>query len=306
MRYLILILILAQVINADLLLHYDMNGNTNNVAGNGYDATPVNVQYGAGVEGSALELLDGKGYAICSDPLTLSTFSLSVWFNTLGIDTSNGPIVSNEYYIESQKQYFFEVWFNFPDLLYIEYYHYQTYAGWTTKGAEKITIRKDFSEGWHNVVLTVDNSMTFTIDDVSGDTNWIWLEQAAYPVFSVYTDGVQDTSYSHDSPLWMTWITTDQPLYIGNSPIHIQSYSGFEGSIDEVRIYDSCLTQGDVESLYESFKLPTVTSTTIDYRIKKESYLAGTFDLLGKKLLRKPIGIYLQKGYTVKRLLRTK
>ena len=98
--------------------------------------------------------------------------------------------------------------------------------------------------GWDN-----DGRMVFNVfgDNTDWDTN-VWYHVVVVynsTGYNFYLNGADD-GYSSDSS---TFGSDDGTFYIGQSPDANRQF--FNGSIDEVRIYNRSLTQAEIQNLYE-------------------------------------------------------
>jgi chitodextrinase len=91
----------------------------------------------------------------------------------------------------------------------------------------------------------------------------------------VYIDGVKKTEKAATGPLG----STTNPLGMGYDPIEKSSGSYFNGSLDEVQIYNYALTDADVTALYTSqSKFPGVVSDLVaDYALDGNGWDASQF-----------------------------
>lgn len=108
-------------------------------------------------------------------------------------------------------------------------------------GALRLEIQTSFRYGganlkdsaWHHVAVVVDD---FNTDSTTN------INEA-----KLYVDGVEVGSYSTGSSLAINTTAGFQPA-IGNSQ-HNQSISGFNGAIDDVRVYDTALDDAAILAL---------------------------------------------------------
>ncbi|MCX8195241.1 MAG: LamG domain-containing protein [Candidatus Micrarchaeota archaeon] len=97
-------------------------------------------------------------------------------------------------------------------------------------------------------IATTNGVFNRQITNSISDGNWHFIVATYNSLFStlrIYLDG----QIVHSSPTWGTLVQGDDPLFIGRA-----AYSGsplfFNGSIDEVQIYDRPLSQAEVAALY--------------------------------------------------------
>ena len=192
-----------------LQAHYEFEGNTNDSSGNARHGTAVeNPTYVAGKVGQATHLR-GLDYVVITGykgVLDANAFSIAAWIRT-----------------------------TLPEIQQIVYYGTQT-------GGQRCEFRVDDSGdvrmgngggqinsfatvndgGWHHVVVTISENATNSSSDVR-----------------VYIDGQDDTEETTDlDPLY--GIVADWDVTIGYRPS--QSDRGFQGDLDDVRIYDRVLS----------------------------------------------------------------
>ncbi len=222
-------------LDAGLVAHYSFEGDTTDASGNGNDATAYNdYEYLAGVEGDAIRLvgsghtgLDGGHVILPFIPLNeFPAFTISMWVNHQGHTSTHGErflgfggkldafgrgdIVSIAYQDTG----------NFPDCRLIFEVGDNSEGG--LGGSIDLPYSADFADNWQHLVLRADNG-TFTAF-LNGQ--------------SVGSNTYELNSMTHVAGLGCSWFNsggTDANRFIG--------------MIDEVRIYDRALSQGEIEAL---------------------------------------------------------
>ena len=195
-----------------------------------YDGTPTNVNFNvAGKFGNAGEFNGSSSYittpSFFSNPNTNSS-TFSAWFNTSINDSNLRSIAANRNGGVGFIAY--DVYTQNGALLLA-----QQYLG--GGGASNITGTTNIADGnWHNVTVVLDNS--------NG-------------TLKMYLDGSQEgTTYSFTSGQNLTQFANT--LYIGKTFFNERYWNG---SIDQVRIFNRAITANEVETLYDEVQcIPTI------------------------------------------------
>jgi VCBS repeat-containing protein len=223
--------------------HWDMSGNTNEVAGSGDVVDNGVLQRGATVSNGVL-LLDGKNdyvslgsSADINQPGPFAERSVSLWFKT---DGSSG----NQYlWGEGGGTRALQIYMDSSGNLHAQGYNKGGGEnGWTTQTILSDTANLADGE-WHNVTVTL-----------AGDPNDP-LKGLAADGFKLYVDGDFKES------------GTGGALY-GHNPAKIgANYSGkntFAGEIDEVRLYNSELSADEVSTINDAYIENSIVGTASD------------------------------------------
>jgi hypothetical protein len=206
---------------------YQLNGDATDESGN-YNGTASNVSYGTGVFGQAGVFNNvGANDSYSIDTNTKSFFgqkqtcSVSAWIKNSSNFASTYGTIFTDYAFTSFN---ILIWMNSNGT--IELYNRYNNANTT------ITSSGTYNDNqWHHVVgviNTSNNTMQFYIDNVE-----------------IGNVSISTNAYSSSD-------TGTMKVTIGNLyAVHQSVYnSGFIGSIDQVRVFDTALTPLEVESLY--------------------------------------------------------
>ena len=223
----------TEVANPNSVAYYKMSDATDQL-GN-YNGTASNVNFNTegkfGFAGAFNGLATSStSYIDISSSTTSTNCTVSFWFNTTIKNSSNANILNAGG--SSSSNTGFSIRRNSSGFLNIGF----------TKGAagntQTFTGATDITDGiWHNVVLSMasDNTFVFYLDGsshLSGTrTNFIGSQS-------------QNLSYNR--------FGTDTGTVGANS---------FEGSIDQIRIYDSAISAANVTTLYNEIECPAVAVT---------------------------------------------
>ena len=151
------------------------------------------------------------------DYLNLSEFTVSTWVNFDALSTGEWQsIVCKGSCGSPDRNYGL---FQKKDGKQVHFSFYRTSGDWASynSNAELST------DTWYHLVMTYDGSE-----------------------FALYIDGSLDKSVSETG----TPTTNSDPLYIGDFP----DYSGMNGQVDDVRVYNRALTEDEVQDLYDATK----------------------------------------------------
>ena len=205
---------------------YQLNGDATDVSGN-YDGTASNVTYGTGQFGQAAQFNGSNSYVLIADSPALrltGDYAISFWFKTNSI------------------------------------------------GAIQRLVNKDnandFSGGWA-LVLEPDSSITWVHNNGSTNQNWNTgvsiTANTWYYVTAVYSDSNNLRSFYLNGSLQNT-ITTNTNVASETDVLLFGAYGQssplgqyFNGSLDQVRIFNRALRPYEVEALYtEEYCTPTI------------------------------------------------
>jgi hypothetical protein len=185
-----------------------------------YNGTPSNITYGAGKFDEAA-VFNGSSSGISipnSAGNNISTFSISFWFKTNG-QAATGTLFNNGGADSTQTGWYISI-------LSSGVLRFVTSQGGNQPNSDGTTNYADNS--WHNVVLV------YTAVGVGTST------------YNVYVDGNSTPEITGSNGRFTT--TATQPLTIGRFARVALGY--FDGSIDQVRIFNRALSSGEVTALY--------------------------------------------------------
>jgi hypothetical protein len=210
---------------SDCIAYYKMDGNANDAL-NTYDGTPTNVSWTQGRFGSAGRFNGSNAYFSGLPTLTniSQTFSISMW-----VQFDANPS-AREYFFGGIKEQ------GALDSAIGGYVEpdgtLNIFLRDTTVGNHFLTSTDNYVSVWNNLILTVTGTTAF-----------------------LYINGLEvDNITSLNSS-----ITVDDPILgaIKSRGI-IEEY--FNGSIDQVRIYDRAITAAEVTTLYNEVQCPSTAS----------------------------------------------
>ena len=202
----------ADPTSANLVAHYEFEGNTNDSSGNGLHGTVMGAPtFVAGKVGQAISLrglndfVEITGYKGILGP---NAVTVTAWINTTATET--GTIVGWGPDVDGQR------------------FGFRVNDGRLRMEVSGGNLQADSNVndgGWHHVTVTVQENATIS-----------------YPDVILYVDGVDDTRPGTDPEALN--LTADQDVRIGSRPVSNDRF--FMGLIDDVRIYDRVLTQEEI------------------------------------------------------------
>ena len=151
------------------------------------------------------------------DYLSLNEFTVSTWANFDALSTGEWQsLVCKGSCASPDRNYGL---FQKKDGKQVHFSFYRTSGSWASYNSNA-----ELSTGtWYHIVMTYDGSE-----------------------FTLYIDGSLDKAVSETG----TPETNSEPLYIGDFP----DYSGMNGQLDDVRIYNRALSESEVQELYDETK----------------------------------------------------
>ncbi len=204
------------------LAYYKMS-DASDSSGNGYNGTATNVNFNvAGEFGNAGEFNGSSSYIDLGNNSSnnSSTISVSLWFKTNG-QSGTGTLINNGGANSNETGY---------------------YLGLTSSGylrfnggnPTNIDGSVDYADGsWHNVIMTLNNG-----------------------AYSIYIDGNTTPVITGTGAFTST---ATRPTWIGRFSYTPLAIEFFNGSIDQIRIFDSALNASQVTQLYnETQCVPTI------------------------------------------------
>ena len=225
MKFLLLFIILLtqSVMAATLVASYSFEGNTNDQSSFGNHATNYGATFVSGVYGQAV-YFDGSSFLRAVDSASLDiagSYSIMSWVKT-NADT-NG---------------------NFASLIAKHFTHWDRSYGLflnTTRAA-------------HTQFDTVDN-INYSLDDTTSlnDNSWHHVAStynATTGIFKLFVDGVLRSSANTGT---LALMNSSVPLLIGayaNSPDGYTNRDFLTGALDEVKIYNGALSDGEISTYF--------------------------------------------------------
>ena len=205
---------------------YQLNGDATDESGN-YDATTVNAITwgGAGEFGTSAAFNGSSSYIRVSKNSLPSNdiFTISLWFKS-GVATSKGWLIGTRGN-SATSGFALQLWDDGT-------LNYSETNGTSGSSSNFFTTNTYDDNAWHNVVIVRNSSNTF----------------------SLYVDG---TNVIPITLITYAFTTNSYDLYLGKYTISNALY--FNGSIDQVRIFNRALRPYEVEALYtEEYCTPTI------------------------------------------------
>ena len=222
---------------------YTLDGNANDLSGN-YSGTPTNVSYGAG-EFDLAGVFNGSSSYIqmpFASVFANQTFTISAWINT----NSNSDV----------------------QIIGTTYYSTGTDTGWWFRlQSGKLTFGGKTNSG--NVTYFSPNSYS---------TN-TWIQVAAVKTLTSITLFENGTQVYTSSSVNIVYSSSAPPFWIGRIGDFTAQY--FNGSIDQVRIFNKALNSTEVTTLYNETACTKVTRTAGVTQILGDSSCVAYYKLDG-------------------------
>ena len=204
---------------------YQLNNATTSIPNNTYPGTPSNITYAAGKFGNAAVFNGSSSIMYVNGFDTTTNFSISLWFKT---SASSNQVLANNGGGEGGNIGFLW-WLNSSGKIILA-----TSSGGANFNGTPSSL--SYNDGnWHNAVLNY----------------------ASNGVYSIYVDN--QSVVSETSSRYTGSAVAGRPFAIG-AWSQLNQY-WFNGSIDQVRIFDSALPQSAATALYNE----TTTTATYDY-----------------------------------------
>ena len=229
---------------------YPLDGNANDLSGN-YSGTPTAVSYGVGEFDLAGVFNGSSSYISASIPFLNArvTSAVSLWIKYT--DTGAYKSVFNDY--SNTANFNHNIIVNQPSTGNLRFFSaYGGSGGYVTFETNGLTLNDG---NWHHIVGTVDVSTR---------------------VYKGYVDGVEVGSMTVSSN---AWTGTTQNLQIGRQ----EAGAYFNGSIDQVRIFNKALNSTEVTTLYNETACTKAacTGTTNTLDILGDGSCVATYPLDG-------------------------
>ena len=222
---------------------YQLDGNANDLSGN-YSGTPTNVSYGVG-EFDLAGVFNGSSSYIqmpFASVFANQTFTISAWINT----NSNSDV----------------------QIIGTTYYSTGTDTGWWFRlQSGKLTFGGKTNSG--NVTYFSPNSYS---------TN-TWIQVAAVKTLTSITLFENGTQVYTSSSVNIVYSSSAPPFWIGRIGDFTAQY--FNGSIDQVRIFNKALNSTEVTTLYNETACTKVTRTAGVTQILGDSSCVAYYKLDG-------------------------
>ena len=218
------------VISDGLVAAYEFNGNANDSSGNGYNGIVNGAALTTDRFGNANSAYSFNGSSSkISSPvdanLSVSQVTLSAWINASGQGGYATPTIvqinpgsDNPYGISPQSPYYglnFALWHEYPHTA-------QLYTTVAPHGADAVRATAPiYNDNWYQIAATFDGSYV-----------------------NIYLDGVLNNTQLYPHPLFTF---NSGILAIGYSE---GNYDWFNGTIDDVDIYNRALTATEIGTLY--------------------------------------------------------
>ena len=217
------------------LAYYQLNGGTGTTVvdeTNTYDGTSSNVTYGAGLFNDAAVFNGSNSYTLTTNLKSQNVGTFSFWFKG-STPAGLATLFNNNFVSSNNKGVMIQGQSNGTIRVYIS-------QGNGIGALDVYTTNTFFDNNWHNAVLTWDLNST-------GTNTYL------------YIDNVVEASGAANTGVWTFGQDSTYGLFIGAGRTNIQF---FNGSIDQVRIFNTALTQGQVAELYQEKQCGSLASTT--------------------------------------------
>jgi hypothetical protein len=230
---------------SNLVGYWNFDGNAVDNTGNGNTGVLINnPTWVSGINGSALNLNGIDQYVKLPPNLirTLASITISVWFKT----TASGVIVGYQHseYPELQRSYVSILSVGTDGKLWGSFW----VTSWPSGVPSPIRTWFNVNDGkWHNAVITATNDF----QSLYVDGSLIGSISGAIDGLAGLDGGILTYNYLGLTE-WGLW------------PAASGTWGFFNGAIDELRIFNSALTQGQVISLYNSFLQQPIPITTVN------------------------------------------
>ena len=195
--------------------YYKLNSNANDSSGNGYNGTASNVTYAAGRFGNAAVFNGSSSYVrLPNDLINSNDFTVSLWVNPSSLGSYKS--LFGAYGSTPGVNYGWVIYLNNGVVKFLSY---------STNGDMNFDSTTTLSVGsWYNVVVTYNSN------------NCI-----------IYINGANSNSAV---PPGNRVYKSNHPYVLGANDDTGSIVSIFDGKIDQVRIFNSALSAGNVTSLY--------------------------------------------------------
>lgn len=204
------------VVPRGLVSYYSFDGNANDSV-SGYNGTVYGSTLATGTKGvinTAYSFNGSSNYVNISGSLNATSYTISVWFKTIAIspDTNVGQKIVMIQRVSGSTKFCLQMRNNQPELMWAD----------SSPSLVELSTGVTTNDGaWHHFVGTTDGT-----------------------VFNVYLDGVLKNTNSSSS---LTSLFTG--MYIG---ANASSNAFFNGSIDDIRIYNRALSPDEITTIYNA------------------------------------------------------
>ncbi|MBF0102330.1 MAG: SUMF1/EgtB/PvdO family nonheme iron enzyme [Desulfobacterales bacterium] len=223
--WLVLIVLFSTTSYADihngLIAYYPFDGNANDASGNGHDGTVVGASLTYDRFGAANRayLFDGQDDYIDlgnSKDFQMSTWTITGWFFVSKKPINPTGIITKDENKSSK--------FNYALMLYSD-----------------LTLISEYE--------TCSSETNQSIRTPVKDGEWIFFTMVRNQETSkqiLYVNGQEKNSMTGDTPC----VDGDGHVFIGYAPYDLNPFDYFNGSIDDIRIYNRALSMDEITSLY--------------------------------------------------------
>jgi len=209
------------LLDTSLLVHWPLDGNANDVSGNGYHGTVYgNPIWTSGVSGGALAF-DGTADYVKVDGykgiLGKTARTVSAWIKSPGSGV-NMAIASWGAAVSGQ-QYLFGIFADGGVVVY-------------SAGPYAKTVQGILDDQWHHVAVVLPNDGSPSLGEVQ-----------------FYIDGVRQTNIQFTADAAIHTVAAEDLLIGAVSMSPGQATAFFQGFIDDIRVYDSALTEMEIQEI---------------------------------------------------------
>jgi len=225
----------AQIPTNGLVVHYPMNGNLNDISGNGYNAVGANISYTTGVQGNAngAASLDGSNSSITYDKTSnnasfdLQNYTVSVWVKL----TSMPNIYANLFEIGTAT--YFRFIKQGPTSVRFQMGNTKPSGGFQGGSVSGDSLQQELSfyqNNWNHLLLTSKDSSGFRVSDT-------------------YLNGKKLGTYMSDTAA-IRYTPSDNLLQIGHRAD--ASALSLNGALQDFCYYNRIVTEAEIEQIYQA------------------------------------------------------
>ena len=285
----------SQIPTDNLLVHYKFENSVDDASGNNRHGTIYgNPSYTLGVSGQALDFDGINDYVIIhnSDDLVLENFTISAWVRWDGDPSAEGSwaVISNWYGGASYEHYGLRMGTIQPQIPFnhaVIFYDDGTEWDWVYGYKEEIS-----NVGWHSITGVVEAGVfgKIYLDGYLVGEDYTSIPFQINPTGDLYIarDGYGDGIATYQCERW-------------------------NGAIDEVRIYNRVLTEGEIidifedtptaikkiESQYSDISIfPNPSGGIFTINLNFEPLAVDIYDITGKKVLETTKNVFDLKAET--------
>ena len=237
-----------EIAATSLVAHWSFDGTDKEAKSNAVAATTKNATYGTGQVGQALKLAEGYlAYPEIASLNSLKSFTVSSWVNI----SNNGASPSMIFSLSRATE-----WAGSVNLM--------SETGWRKASSDTLTLKglfvskKATGDDWQDTRNEANNGGAQAVKGGGKWVNVLITYDGATSLFKVYANGLKVSNPDWEKRGTSGDITVATPSKViiggfgsfltGGTPDSWQK--GLTGQIDELRVYNKALTDGEIASLY--------------------------------------------------------